>query len=169
MNLGRPCLLSRASFWLLSAINLPHSVGGKCVHNGQRGSSNWLPITRLWIKGGRKRGEGAREEGEVGEWGGGRGVAIWLSGSVYLSPMSAPERRALKTRVCVHPRMKSAWGSFVWAGEVFLIFFPSFFLLILPPPLYESLSTGQSVAHTLAFYGPCLWLSVFSAESNNRN
>lgn len=44
-------MLAEASLpWLLVAINLPHSVRAKCAHNRQRGSSNWLPITRLWIK-----------------------------------------------------------------------------------------------------------------------
>lgn len=44
-------MLAEASLpWLLVAINLPHSVKAKCAHNRQRGSSNWLPITRLWIK-----------------------------------------------------------------------------------------------------------------------
>lgn len=50
-NEFRALMLAEASLpWLLVAINLPHSVRAKCAHNRQRGSSNWLPITRLWIK-----------------------------------------------------------------------------------------------------------------------
>lgn len=50
-NEFRALMLAEASLpWLLVAINLPHSVRAKCAHNRQRGISNWLPITRLWIK-----------------------------------------------------------------------------------------------------------------------
>lgn len=45
-----PMLAEASPPWLLVAINLPHSVRAKCARNRQRGSSNWLPITRLWIK-----------------------------------------------------------------------------------------------------------------------
>lgn len=56
-NEFRALMLAEASLpWLLVAINLPHSVRAKCAHNRHRGSSNWLPITRLWIKDVESRG-----------------------------------------------------------------------------------------------------------------